>query len=133
MKRIYLISFFLLLCCTVVNISLAGLIDYNRLNQIGARKTVSGSYGENVDEADLPSWFKVEPKVTIDEERVYDANRDGKLQKAEVKIMLRDFVDTVHEKGGAMYYRSQILKEYDINKDGVISKFEAEAIDKQVR
>ena len=63
---------------------------------------------------------------------MYDSNRDGKLQTAEVKIMLRDFIDVVYEKNGAMY-KSPILKEYDKNKDGLINKYEAEVIDAQVR
>ncbi len=132
MRTVYSISFLLVLCFAAVNMSLAGLVDYDRLNRIGARKALSGSYGDNVDEKELPGWFKVEPKVTMEEERVYDSNRDGKLQRAEVKILLRDFIDIVYEKNGAMY-KSLILKEYDRNRDGLINKYEAEEIDKQVR
>ena len=132
MWKLFCCGVFIIVFFAVAKISLAGLIDYDRLNKIRANKTLSGSYGENVDEAELPAWFKTEPKVTIEEERVYDSNRDGKLQTAEVKIMLRDFIDVVYEKNGAMY-KSPILKEYDKNKDGLINKYEAEVIDAQVR
>lgn len=131
-RKILWCGILILSCVVVVRISLAGLIDYDRLNKIRAEQAGSKTGKLDIDDKDIPTWFKVEPKVTIKDEQIYDVNRDGRLQTAEVKIMFRDLLDVVAEKGGAMY-TSPIVKEYDKNKDGLINKYEAEDIARHVR
>ena len=80
----------------------------------------------------LPFWMQTEPQVKTKKEEMYDSNRDGKLQKAEVKIFLRDVIDEANQKGGYQI-DSPILKEYDKSGDNIISKYEAQEISKVVR
>ena len=69
--------------------------------------------------------MRTAPQVKTDNERTYDVNRDGKLQPAEVKIYLRGIIEIVEKKGG-FTVNSDILKEYDKNKDGLISRIEVQ-------
>lgn len=87
----------------------AGLINYERRNRL--------LRGEPT--AELPGWMKKIPLVKNRYERRYDVNRDGKLQTAEVKVLLRDVVRLVEKKGGALI-RSDILLEYDESNSGII-------------
>lgn len=80
----------------------------------------------------LPAWMIELPLAKSKTEKKYDVNRDGRLQKYETKIYLRDVLDTVDEKGGYTL-DSDVLKEYDKNKDGFISRLEAIEIKNQVR
>ena len=59
-----------------------------------------------------------------DKEKHYDINKDGYLQIPEVKIFLRTVIAEANEKGGYMI-DSDILKEYDKNRDSYITKSEA--------
>ena len=110
----------------------AGLIDYERLNKIRARKATQPKTPPKAPEEEKPKWVVTEPVVKSDIEKKYDVNRDGKLQLAEVKIYLRDILDVIDEKGG-ITINSEILKEYDKNRDGVISKYESGKIKDLVR
>ena len=78
-----------------------------------------------------PAWQKDWPEVKNQDEDRYDINRDGKLQTAEVKIYLRDVIKEVMDKGG-FRVNSNVLKAYDKNRDGVISKYELEQIRQDV-
>lgn len=115
----------------------AGLIDYERINRIkygrpeGAQSSTAKGGSPNESD-DFPQWLKVEPKVTNDIERQYDVNDDGKLQSAEMKVFLREVLDQIDKKGGYTV-NSDALKEYDKNKDGLISRLEADAIKAYVR
>ena len=126
-----LLSALLLLSLYMMNVS-AGLIDYERLNRIKARREGKVMQDSSGREKDLPKWMKVEPKVSSKTEKAYDVNRDGKLQTAEVKVYLREVLNTIDDKGGYAI-DSNILKEYDKNKDGVISRYEAEDLGEFVR
>ncbi len=111
--------------------SRAGLIDYERLQKIKSKKAAQEAAQKKAEE-DKPKWVVTQPPVKTDIERRYDINRDGKLQLAEVKIYLRDTLDVIDEKGG-ITINSDILKEYDKNKDGVISRYESTKIKDLVR
>ena len=132
------------LCCSVsvfyfavTSLCFAGLIDYDRLRRIQERRRLSAIASQEqvqkkAEDDTVPEWMIEEPKVTNKIEDAYDVNRDGKLQSAEVKILLRDVLDQVKEKGG-FTLNMGVLKEYDKNKDGFISRLEAEEIIKDVR
>jgi len=132
MKKKFLIAIFLstlLSLSLYINSLFAGLIDYERLNRIKASRENAETV---LDNKELPQWMKVEPKAKTKIEKMYDVNRDGKLQTAEVKVYLREVLNQIDDKGGYTI-DSDILKEYDQNKDGVISRYEAEAVGEFVR
>ncbi len=108
MRKFVFLVFFLMCSILVVYISEAGLLK--------PRKPSGGGAPE-------PRWRLQAPDATGAVERRYDINRDGILQTAETKIFLRDVIDVIEAKGGYTI-NSDILKEYDKNKDGVISKIE---------
>jgi hypothetical protein len=100
----------------------AGLINYQRRNKGGA--PVRAGARAAVPAAPVgPAWIATPPAVKNSVEKAYDVNRDGKLQPAEVKIYLRGVIETIESKGG-FTINSDILKEYDKNKDGLISRSE---------
>lgn len=135
MKRKFLPGIFLLALLSLslyIGTAFSGLIDYERLNRIKAQRQGQNLPGKDGKEKDLPKWMKVEPKVSSKVERAYDVNRDGKLQTAEVKIFLREVLADIDEKGGYTV-DSDILKEYDKNRDGVISRYEADELGTFVR
>lgn len=105
----------------------AGLINYDRRNRQGpppkAATGTSKPAPASAAEVKLPAWMKTPPKVNTKTEALYDTNRDGKLQTAEVKILLRDVVSTVEAKGGYPV-DADVLKEYDKNRDAVINRYE---------
>ena len=114
----------------------AGLINYDRLKKRSggapAEQPARKGYKKEV-QGSRRDWMKTEPAVKNNVERRYDINRDGKLQTAEVKILLRDVVDEVESKGRYSVYNSDVLVEYDTNKDRIINSFEADEIRKDVR
>ena len=123
-KIIGLFSVLLIFTCVAAHVSYAQLVNYDRLRRriklkggapLGEVKT-----DEEQEDAVIPKWVETWPWVTTRLERKYDINRDGKLQTAEVKIYLRDTVATIEKKGGIII-NSDILLEYDINEDGVVS------------
>lgn len=119
-----LLACLLILTLVIVYASSAQLINYDRLRR---RLKLKGEPAPA--ESDLPRWKLKLPLVTTRLERRYDINRDGKLQTAEVKIYLRDTIETIEEKGGILI-NSDILLEYDKNNDGVISLKEIEKLRK---
>ncbi len=72
------------------------------------------------------------PAATNRVERIYDANKDGYLQETEIKEYLADVVSTVRRRGRASV-SSSILKVFDKNGDGVITRYEVGAIKKVLR
>ncbi len=135
MRKAIVLLGFIVMSLFIINTHpcFAGLIDYDRLNKIKAKKQSAATPKKTQAAEDTrPAWLKGEPKVTSKIEQEYDINRDEKLQSAEVKVFLRDVLDQIDEKGGYTI-NSDILKEYDKNRDGVVSRYEAEAIRKQVR
>ncbi len=75
-------------------------------------------------------WAKELPKVTSKTEKRYDINRDEILQTSETKIFLRDVLAEVSAKNSFNVSDSVLLKAYDKNKDGIISKLEIDEIKK---
>ncbi len=106
-----------------------GVVDWNK--RLREYKKAKGKEAEKL-KKELPSWVLSMPKATTDEEKLYDVNDDLYLQIPEVIIFLRDKLDKIEEEGGVTV-SSAILKEYDKNKDGFISKEEAKVIKEQVR
>ena len=71
-------------------------------------------------------------KVTNQDEELYDANKDGVLQNEEVQAFLKDVTIAVDKKG-SFNVSSNILKEYDKDQDGSISRLEAQDIELALR
>ncbi|MDD3375622.1 MAG: hypothetical protein PHY73_07885 [Candidatus Omnitrophica bacterium] len=132
MKRKF---FILLMLCVFVFAfcldSFAGLIDWERRNRYLKERQQESGAEVTVGEEALPKWMKQEPRVTTREEKRYDSNRDGRFQPAESKVYLRRIVQIV-DRGGKVIAQSEILKEYDKNKDGVITSFELKEIKEDV-
>ncbi len=105
------------------------MIDYERIQRLKARGGVTTLLDK--ERESYPQWVITEPTVKDPVERLYDINRDSKLQTAEVKTFLRDVLEEIESKNGYLV-DSDILKEYDKNKDGIISKYESDDIRKQV-
>ena len=108
----------------------AGLINYKRREGAtpapaggGYKKPAPAAKAAAAAAPAAPMWMQNAPEVKTAAERVYDINRDGKLQPAEVKIFLRSVAEVVDAKGG-FTVNSDILKEYDKNHDGLISRTE---------
>ena len=124
MKKMIRIGLWIaVLTVVMVQIASAQLINYGRRGQY-----INGSTDSpKADDKMVPQWAKEIPKVTNNSERRYDINRDGLLQSAEVKVMLRDVIETVEDRGSVVVY-SDILKEYDKNKDRYITAVELDKI-----
>lgn len=125
MKR-FILSLSVCAACLLMSIfdAQAGLINYGRRNNPGAPAPArGGAQAKAVAPAAVPAWMKTPPGVKNAAEKVYDVNRDGKLQPAEVKIYLRSVIETIESKGG-FTINSDVLREYDKNRDGVISRYE---------
>lgn len=82
--------------------------------------------------APVAFWAATLPKVEGKIEQYYDINRDKILQTSETKIFLRDIVAEILEKSSFNVSDSLLLKAYDKNKDGIISKLELEEITKDL-
>ena len=129
MIRKLLIGFILIsLIYFVSGKSFGGLIDYERAKR--AQQARGSPAGEN--SIVLPSWMENLPRVQNKVEQSYDVNRDGILQTAEIKTYLRDVLEAVEQKGGFLV-DTPLLKEYDQNKDGIVSRLEGRLIADQVR
>lgn len=116
--------------------SFAQMINYDRLNK--RRGTTpptppkTGTLQAQSSQATLPTWLVTPPKVTSKIEESYDINRDKKLQSSEIKMFLRDVVDEINDKGGYTV-NSDLLKQFDKNKDGIVSRLELPELQKLVR
>ena len=102
----------------------AQLINYDRLKKQAARR------GENIVTGE-PLWLQGEVPVKNRYEKRYDINRDGKLQKAEVKVFLREVVKSV-ETRGRFFVNSDILKDYDRDNSKNIERNEIEKIKRDI-
>ena len=126
--------FLVLLCVFTLAFCLdcfAGLVDWERRNRYLKEKQQESGSEFTLGEDALPNWMKQEPRITAREEKRYDANRDRKFQPAESKVYLRRVIRKV-ESGGKVVSTSEILKEYDKDKDGVISLIEVDEIKEDV-
>lgn len=126
MKRAWfcLVSFLLLV--VLYDLGSAQFINYGRRNRF-LRLT-----NPEATEDSIPSWAKEAPKPQNAEERRFDINRDDMLQSAEIKVYLRRIVERV-EKRGYVSVTSDLLREYDKNKDGVINSYEIDLIKEHVK
>ena len=78
-------------------------------------------------------WAVTPPVVTGKIEIKYDINEDGVLQTSEVKIFLRRIISQLMKENINFNIEdSKLLKAYDKNKDGIISKLESEEIKKDL-
>ncbi len=77
-------------------------------------------------------WAQTLPTVDGKVEQRYDINRDGLLQTSETKILLRDVMAEIKANGTYNIGDTPFLKAYDKNHDGIINKFEAEEIKKDL-
>ncbi len=71
------------------------------------------------------------PRVTNRVERLYDLNRDGYLQPEEVNDFYKDVVSSVRNKG-SFQVSSDLLRNFDANQDGRISRYEVGEISNQI-
>ncbi len=78
--------------------------------------------------SDLASNLKVMNKF----EEAYDINNDGILESQEIKSFLKE-VSSAVDKKGSFSITSDILKPYDKDKNGIISKDEIAAIELATR
>jgi len=112
--------------------SFAGLIDWEVRNRYLKEQQEAAQKSSDSPQIsqDLPRWMQVEPAVKTDEEKKFDFNKDGVFQPVETKVYLRRTYQDVQTGGIKNISNSEVLKEYDANKDGVISKLEADKIKK---
>ena len=126
MKRAWPVLVVVFVFVSLFESASAQLINYGRRSRFIRTTDVNQS------EESLPSWAKELPEPKSAEERRYDINRDGKLQSAEVKIYLRGVLERV-ESRGYVSVTTDVLREYDKNKDGVINMTEIDLIKEHVK
>lgn len=132
MKRLLQVSLFLVLTSVfAVSLAQAGLINHERRNRNAGGAAANTGTGKPAPAPKaavaMPSWKTIPPVAASKVEQRYDTNRDGKLQTAEMKILLRDVVDNVQAKG-SYTVNAAAVKIYDKNSDGIISRNEIDDI-----
>ena len=152
-KSMTAIMVFVLLSFLASEICFAGLINYDRRNRAAAAATnaannpapqntanqtpsapapaAAAAYAMNENSAaqeNAKGTFKVNNRV----EQIYDANKDEILQPEEVNAFLKDVVSAVDKKG-SFSASSDVLKPWDKDGDGKISKAEVNAIEAAIR
>lgn len=127
MPRIFLNVFFLVL--------IFGFAAFGFAQQPAADKTKDPKAADATKKvaAPKPFWRQKFPEVVGKLEAKYDLERDGVMQPHNTKIFLRDVRDEVNEKNFFNIQDSGLLKTYDKNKDGVISKLELQDILKDLK
>jgi len=106
---------------TLVLIGMTVVSGHAQLINYGRRSKFLRSTNPNMSDEDaIPQWAKELPEPQNAEEESFDINRDGKLQSAEVKVYLRGIMKRV-EARSYVNVTTDILREYDKNKDGVIN------------
>ena len=130
MKKAVYSGLIAVLCSvTCAQMAAAQLIDYNRRNK--TQQAAPAAKAPTV-RMQPETTAAATTKVLTRQERRYDLNGDGVLQSDEVIMLLKDVVDGV-EKDGRYVVNSDVLKQYDSNDDGYISKYEAAAIMKVIK
>ncbi|MGE0269215.1 MAG: EF-hand domain-containing protein [Candidatus Omnitrophota bacterium] len=115
----------------------AQMINYNRRNksQLDSSKKFSKpkaiQYTSTRKDLAKQAQAKADPAVTNRVERLYDLNRDGFLQKDELKDFYKDVVSSVKNKG-KFKVSSELLKNFDADNDGQISLYEINDISSQL-
>lgn len=106
---------------TLALIGMTVVSGHAQLINYGRRSKFLRSTNPNMSDEDaIPQWAKELPEPQNAEEESFDINRDGKLQSAEVKVYLRGIMKRV-EARSYVNVTTDILREYDKNKDGVIN------------
>lgn len=146
-KQIRIMAGLILTVLFVANVCYAGLINYDRRNRNLQRaadapatpapvpvptRTAPGWSAKKDVAVTVPKWMVTAPRVSNRFERRYDANKDRRLQVAEVKRFLSDVIKEV-ENDGRYKVNSDILKIYDTNRDGVIRRYELGPMRKDLR
>ena len=143
MKKVStLLSFILLMGFISCNLAEAQMINYKRRN--GNQKVKAVKKGKAIQKKakknnnryqNRPKMTakaeSMDPKVTNRVERLYDLNRDGALQKTEVNDFYKDVVSSVKNKG-TFRVSTDLLKQFDANDDGKISRYEIKSIADQI-
>jgi len=132
---------------------MAGMIDYNRRAKRAAasevisqpattqsiqktqEKTTSryNRYSKKTEKkSDINQLLASKPEVSNRIERLYDVNRDGLLQEDEVLEYLKGVVTTI-DRRGRFTVGSNILKKFDRNNDGSISKYEVQSLKDMIK
>ena len=75
----------------------------------------------------LDQFLTSQPEVATRIEHIYDLDRDGRLQQNEITEFLADVVASV-ERRGSFSISSNLLKLFDKDEDGQISRLEADQI-----
>lgn len=115
----------------------AQMINYNRRNknQLDSSKKFSApktiQYTNTRKDLAKQASAQTDPAVTNRVERLYDLNRDGFLQKDELKDFYKDVVSSVKNKG-KFQVSSELLKNFDANSDGQITLYEINDISDQI-
>lgn len=118
---------------TCAQLSYAQMINYKRRNQNKGVVSQS-SYqkkSNTIASSKTQGPTEMDPAVTNRVERLYDLNRDGLLQKAEIKDFYKDVVSSVKNKG-KFEVSSELLKGFDADKDGQITMYEIKEISNQI-
>ena len=115
-KSIVVVGVFVLASVLGFQICSAQLIDYNRRNRNAPKDT-----------APQPA-----PAAPAAASKPAAPKEEAKRPPLDTNAVLKDAVAAVYKKGSAKV-NSAILKKYDKNKDGMISKAEAKAIEADIR
>ena len=134
MKKMIIAMFGILAIVSVAQVSDAQLINQaRRAKRLGSTTNANppadkASSANAQAEKPLPFWVETPPKVTMKDEEKYDLNKDGILQTSEAKILLREALAVIRDKGG-ITVNSGILKKYDKNRDNIVNKYESADIE----
>lgn len=79
-----------------------------------------------------PGWANTDTRVTKWGQRKYDANKDGYLQPAEARQMLKDRYSVLAAKPNPKV-NDEIEAYYDKNNNGYLEKAEVDALKKDIR
>lgn len=85
-------------------------------------QTESASFSQTVTQL-----MSSNPRVSSRVERIYDWNRDGRLQMDEIKEMYGDVVASV-DRRGSFSVSSDLLKPFDGDSNGQITRYELDSI-----
>jgi len=119
-----------MICLTLIPIAHAGMINYERRNRKLEQNQTPAVSLEQQWRNQIKQALSSEPTAKSREEREFDFNRDGSLQREELIAFLNELIGNV-EDNGSYYVRTELVKIFDKNKDDRITAEEADVI-KQV-
>lgn len=144
---IILNTILILVCLLFVQHTEAGMINYERRNKKLAEKQAKKTPAKVVPQQDAQTSIEPKqkrslskptytteknlitkiinsnPRVTTQIERMYDRNRDGRLNEKELQKIFDRIISTIERKGNYTL-ESDLLTELDKNKDGKLTRFE---------